>query len=1076
MRINNESKSKNAEFESRYQKLNKEQKLAVDTTDGPVMVIAGPGSGKTELLSLRVANILKLGLATPSNILCLTFTENGAINMRERLSSLIKEDAFRVNIFTFHAFCNYVIGRYPEYFYNATNFSQANDITRAEIITEIFKSLLHKHPLSAKHPELGFAYLKDVTDRIKHIKSGGYTPEEYKTIVTSIKEDYKDINEVFALWPVERLNVKKLEVFNNIISSLDKLKTTTSKFISLALKNAVEESFVIGKTEPIADFKKKYLAVDESTPILKESYNYDKILAVAEIYELYENKMHELGLYDYDDTIIEVAHILRNKNVLRNELEEQYQYIMIDEFQDTNLAQMSLVKAITSSPIHEGHPNVCVVGDDDQAIYKFQGAEVSHIMEFREKTYKDVQTIVLDKNYRSTKDVVSFARQIITKGKIRLENRFEDIVKELKSENKNLPNGKIEIIKYNSKVEEYSDVSRKIKKVLDDGVDPKEIAILSRNHKDLQAILPYLDKLSIPYEYIKKANVFDEEHIRQLIIVCEYVSSVLNYENNKDYLLPEILSYKFLNLSHKEIFNVAVNAKTKNISWIEALKISEDEKLHKIYELLTDLSVEAKSLPLENLIEKFIEKSNFKEFYFSKEKLKNTPATYVYFLASLKTFIDALREWKKGETITASDVTQFVKMHKDNNIPLISESLFTRNKFSIQLMTAHAAKGLEFEEVFIINAHDKPWTRGNMVNKAPIPSALSQLINPAGDEEDDFIRLFFVAITRAKHTLHISGHEEMLRYLPQDLIKEVDAKSLEISEEDHESILGIGVNKIKEDEWAMLSKLVENYKMPVTHLNNFLDIKNGGPIFFVEQNLLHFPQPMNASGAYGSAIHKAIEEMIVYPKYNAGEKPKLSHILSKFDFILSRSRLNISDYKFMKDRGEIVLKKYYDEKIKSFKDDDKIEVDMKSEGVIINSAHLTGKIDFLRVVNNFYEVIDFKTGKSFSSWEGKDDDTKIKLHKYRQQLIIYKLLLENSSSYNKFSVKNLSLQFVEENDEGKIIELPLDINEAEIERVKKLIEAVYKKIVNLDFPDVSNYDKSYKGIIAFEDDLINEII
>ena len=1062
-------------FEERYKKLNKEQKEAVDYIDGPLLVIAGPGSGKTELLSIRTANIIRQGLVTPSNILCLTFTENGAINMRERLSSLIKEDAYRVNIFTFHAFCNHIIGRYPEYFYNATNFSQANDVTRAEIITEIFKSLPHKHPLSARHPELGFAYLRDVTDRIKHIKSGGYTPDEYKAIVTSIKEDYAGINEALTLWPEDRLNVKKLDVFNQIITSIDKLNSTTGKFMSLALRNAIEESVAIGKTEPVANFKKKYLVVDAGSPILKESHNYDKILAVAEFYELYENKMYELGLYDYDDMIIEVAHVLRANNILRNELEEQYQYIMIDEFQDTNMAQMGLVKAITSNEVHEGRPNVCVVGDDDQAIYKFQGAEVSHIMEFRESVYRDVKTVVLDKNYRSTKDVISIARQIITKGNIRLENRFEDINKELKSENKSLPKGDIEINKYSSEIEQYTDVAMKIKKALDEGIDPAEIAILSRNHKDLKATLPYLDKLSIPYEYIKKANVFDEEHIKQIITVCEYVSSVLNYENNKDYLLPEILSYKFFGLNNKEVFEIAIKAKSKNISWIDALKDSSDEKLHGIYELLTDLSIEAKSSPLENLIEKFIEKSNFKEFYFGKDKLRDTPATYVYFLASLKTFIDALREWKKGEIITANDVVQFVKIHKDNNIPLISESMFTRNKFSIQLMTAHASKGLEFEEVFIINAHDKSWTKGNMVNKATVPSVLSQLINPAGDDEDDFIRLFFVAITRAKHTLHVSGHEEMFRYLPHELIKEVSTEELEIKEEDHESVLGLGVKNIKEDEWAMLAKLVENYKMPVTHLNNFLDIKNGGPIFFVEQNLLHFPQPMNASGAYGSAVHKAIEEMVIYPKYNAGDRPTLTHVLSKFDFVLSRSRLNAADYKFMKDRGEKTLKKYYDEKIKSFKDEDKIEVDMKSEGVVIDGAHLTGKIDFLRKKDNMFEVLDFKTGKSFDSWEGKDDDTKIKLHKYRQQLITYKLLLENSSTY-KLPVKSLALQFVEENDEGQIIELELDINDGEVERTKKLISVVFKKIINLDFPDTDNYEKSYKGIIAFEDDLINEVI
>ena len=199
---------KNKIFEERYALLNERQKAAVDTLDGPVLVVAGPGSGKTELLSLRVGNILRRSQVSPHNILCLTFTENGAINMRERLVSLIGGDAYRVSIFTFHAFCNHIISRYPEYFWKATHFQQASDITRAEIFEELFSSLPHKHPLASFHPEKGFVYLRDVIDRIKHIKSYGYTAEEYMSVLSELPKEYEAINDILTLWP-ERLSIKK---------------------------------------------------------------------------------------------------------------------------------------------------------------------------------------------------------------------------------------------------------------------------------------------------------------------------------------------------------------------------------------------------------------------------------------------------------------------------------------------------------------------------------------------------------------------------------------------------------------------------------------------------------------------------------------------------------------------------------------------------------------------------------------------------------------------------------------------------------------------------------------------------
>jgi DNA helicase-2/ATP-dependent DNA helicase PcrA len=1056
-------------FKERYDSLNEMQKKAVDITEGPVLVIAGPGSGKTELLSLRVGNILQKGHISPHNILCLTFTENGATNMRERLASLIGQDAYRVGIFTFHAFCNHIIARHPEFFWSATHFTQANDITRAELAEGLFTSLPHGHPLASFHPEKGFVYLRDTLDRIKHIKSYGYTSDEYMDVVTELAKEYKGISEVLSLWP-ERLSIKKLEDIEKMVDELRALNGTTSLYLSKLLSQALDVSQVLGKTEHLGDFKAKFTVKGDDGVILKDLYNQDKIFAVAELYKTYSEEMYKRALYDYDDMIIEVVHALKDNAVLRNALEEQYQYILIDEFQDTNEAQMSLVRAITGNHVHEGRPNVCVVGDDDQAIYKFQGAEISHIMRFRDSLYRDVTTIVLDKNYRSTQKVLDLARTLIVQGKGRLENKYEDIKKILSSENKKLADGSITIMQMTSDVSEYTYIAKSIRKALNDGMDAKEIAVLARGHRELRALLPYLDREQIPYEYSKKANVFDEPHVKILIELCEYVSSVMKHENTSEYVLPHFLLHPCFGLERKDLFSLAVEAKEKHLSWTEVLVTTEYEKIQKMGGLLSTLTVDGEQVPLEHILEQFMEKSGFKEFYFSRESIKKSPTTYVAFLASLKTFIEALRTWKEGDMLFVSDVASFVQMHVDHDIVLISESPFMKQENSVQLMTAHASKGLEFSSVYITSAHDSLWTKSPRTNIAPLPAPLVPLMQPAGDIEDDFIRLLYVAVTRAKHTLSITSHDAQVRYLPQDeTVKYEGADDVPI--EAHESALALHKAPYKEDEWTLLRRLVKNYAMPVTHLNNFINITEGGPLYFIEQNLLRFPQPMNPSGVYGSAIHKALEEIVMYPKYHHGERVPLLYLVTMFTKEIARGRLPKHEMLKQVERGEKVLGRLHEMTQGMFTPLDHVEVDMKHEGVMLGDAHVIGKLDLLRVIDKTYEVVDFKTGKAFSSWDdAKTDTDKIKLHKYRQQLIVYKLLLENSIHYKDLPVSKLSLWFVEEE---KFSELVLDAGEEEVVRTQKLIEAVYKKIVTLDIvPDLSAYGETYKGVLLFENDLI----
>lgn len=1096
-------------FEARYKSLNKAQKKAVDTTDGPVMVIAGPGSGKTELLSMRVGSILQKGVARASNILLLTFTETAAQNMRDRLEKLIGPDAYRVAIYTFHGFCTDIIGRYPEYFWGATYFRPASDLIQSEILEDIFNRLPHKHPLSGYHPERGFAYLREAQIRIKDIKKGGLTPERFKEILAENEQALQKLNIILQKELPVRIGKDSATAFESMKSAFKKTGTNLGAMYATSVEMALEECEKTEKNTPLSTWKSDYTGKDEKDKrVFKDSLSLPKLYALADVYKEYQDALYKGGYFDYEDMILQVVEALGKYPTLRNELEEMYQYIMVDEFQDTNNAQLSLVKAISSHPVHEGRPNVCVVGDDDQAIYRFQGAEISNIHSFKE-LYRDVETIVLTENYRSTQAVLDFARAIVLQGVNRLETRYKEIKKDLKAKNEKLPAGRIHTLSFPTEEDEYTCIAETVSKLLKDGAQAKEIAFIAREHRQLISLLPYLDARKVPYTYMRKENVFDERHVEELVVLCRFLSTVGHNGFERDDLLPQILAFPFWGLDRLSIWRIAECAKEKNISWLEAMRVCGDlpaqagGKMHDLADFLIEVGIASQTAPLEIILDTLIGtkeapkvaespdedddfflptldlktpyRSPYKDFYFGNGTLHSG---YIHFLSSLRVFMQALREYKDGEVLHVHDVGKFVDIHKEYNIPLVNETPFAHNENSVQLLTSHGAKGLEFEYVFVISVNDAIWAGRPKGTKLAFPINLP--LASAGDTEDDFIRLFYVALTRAKHTLYISHHKSPLRFLQSSSLPDTETAAPKVEGQD---LLAYGlqvyhVPPFAYDERALLEKVVEGYMLSPTHLNNFLNIIDGGPMLFLEQNLLRFPQAKTPSSVYGTAIHKAIEDAHVITR-KEGKIPPLATLVASFHRELARGRLLDYEEKNKRDRGEKVLARYYELKKDEIKAEHVVELNFAQQSVQLDGALLTGKIDkIVKEKDGTWTVIDFKTGKGYSSFDEPKLSAydELKLHHYRYQLMMYKILVECSRDYDGNKVTEGVLEFVEEENGGKIQEIHLAFDkttEEEIERFKKLLIAVYKKISSLDLElDIAGYAKTLDGIKDFEDDLI----
>ncbi|MCK5096406.1 MAG: PD-(D/E)XK nuclease family protein, partial [Candidatus Pacebacteria bacterium] len=663
---------------------------------------------------------------------------------------------------------------------------------------------------------------------------------------------------------------------------------------------------------------------------------------------------------------------------------------------------------------------------------------------------------------------------------------------------------------------EFSYIAGEVKRLIDEGKEPNDIAIISRTHKKLEESVAYLNNVGVPVNYERQQNVLEEPHIRQLIVFGKYIASLArkNMEDADNYL-PEILSYPFWGLDRPTVWGIAHQAehnkdKSPRVPWIKIMRESEDVRLKEIAGFFDELAGKAQTETLETVFDSMVGShltlvaesehddleaklpnptssklqansysSPFRNHYFSYDEFKKHRTEYLTFLSSLRVFVHALREYKNGEQLKLDDMVEFVDLHEKNSLQITDKSPFTNATNAVNLMTSHKAKGLEFNTVFVISCQDDVWAARSRGSKLGFPENLA--IGPVGDNFDDQLKLFYVAMTRAKSNLYLTSYttkddgkeSPTLHFLDSVHTAEKEkGDDLETAEVLAQSWDSFHTPPFVKDEDALLRTLLEDYQMPVTHLNNYLNVMNGGPQTFLEQNLLRFPQSMTPAAAYGSSMHKAVELLYTSLRKD-GLIPDLGSVLGWFEKELMMKRLSVADGKLFLKRGIDALTIYYNEKLNTFDSAHKIEVNFKDQGVVIGEAHITGKIDkMVDIGGGGYEVVDFKTGHATEKWQCKTPYEKVKLHNYKRQIIFYKLLVENSRDYmQKGMVKTGRLEFLEPQNK-KIIDLTLEIDDKDVERTKRLIEVVYNKIMNLDFPDVNEYSEDLKGVVEFEDSLL----
>ncbi len=1087
------------DFEKRYRQLNTAQKSAVDQIDGPVMVIAGPGTGKTELLSMRAANILRKTDTDPENILCLTFTDAGSIAMQKRLTSIIGRDAYNVSIFTFHAFGSEIMNKYREYFYNGADFHLADDLVRHKIITEILDSRDYNSPLRSQMNGR-YTSINDIIAAIGDLKRAGLTDEEFRLLLdqtqATVEIAGQKLTEVFAD-RVSKSTVDKLSEALIAISDIDESAplpnvATLKDVLVKSIKSTLDEARAHEKvTPPITAWKDEWMTSGaDKSKILKIQKALPKLRELNIIYGSYLKILEKAELLDYDDMIMQTVHAIEVNDDLRYDLQEKYQYIMVDEFQDTNMAQMRILHNLTNNPVVEDSPNILVVGDDDQAIYGFQGAEVSNILNFRDK-YKKANLITLTENYRSSQTILDGSREVIVQGDDRLESKIDSLNKTLQSHRKN-DDSIAELVSFPSSHDERKWIGSSVKFLMNSGVKPSEVAIIARKHSDLINLLGYMASEEIPISYDKRENVLDDE----VIVLLELLGNIVHAISIGDHMtansmLPELLSHPAWQIKPTLLWEISIKSYETKRLWMELL--AERDETRQLFEWLVGAAAQAKHAPLEIILDILIGNKDIKDIwspirqhYFPIEKIKHDASSYVAHLDSLSALRQKLRDnavdMKSPKLV---DFLQFIDDNRKAGINITSLRHLGDDDNAVRMMTAHGSKGLEFDHVFIINGVDTVWGEKVRGKSSVISFPPHLRLRQNNDDYDERLRLFYVAMTRARKGLHISfsgendSAKETLRsaFLLNSSIELNEAEGYDESEQVAASesqwyapIVNIPSATMRE----YLAPILSNYKLSATHINRFTDIVNSGPHRFLLDSLLHFPAAPAANANYGTAIHRSLQRAHEHLQSTGSHLPE-EDVLQEFEKQMDKLIFTDDDRRHFTHKGCDTLRAFLNAKYDSFKPTQLAELDFARQNAYLNDAHLTGKLDVVELDKETMtaRVIDYKTGGVLTAWDKGDVYKKVKAYKYRQQLLFYKLLIENSRDWRKYKMNDGILQFVEPNDNGEIMELNLgSIEQQELDRFEKLVQIIWQHVQNLSFPDTSEYDKTIDGIKQFEDDLL----
>ena len=1041
--------------------LNAKQKEAVEYLDGPLLVLAGPGTGKTQLLSEKVAYILKNTDTNPENILCLTFTESGASNMRERLKSIIGAASRKVNIGTYHSFGSVILSIYKDY---SEDYDRNLDASIDEVLQfKIVKGIQDKLPGT---DILRGDNIKNIIEVISEARSAGLSADDLEKIAKVNIEDSQVLSDAISplLKNVVARNYEASlsgayrpihELLKNYEEVAPIIPTVERSIAKLArdLRDAIIEAESSQKIVALTAWRNTYFEKDSKGDYrLKDRIANKKLLSISNVMRKYVGYLKEHALFDFDDMVQEAVRVLSEDTGFKLTLQEKYQYIMLDEFQDTNPSQLSIVKALTDYE----KPMIMAVGDDDQAIFEFQGAMSTNLSDFQE--HYNAHVIALVENYRSTQEILDFSHEIIKQA----PDRFAD--KELFAHKENPEKSQIYRKEFLSSDAEFGFVSEKISALVKSGVKQSDIAIISYKTKYFLPLLSYLKRdKNIKIAYEKRDNLFEDKRIYQLLRVLRYVNEIAS-EARPSVSLVEIMGFDFFKVPMVSVVKELHKARDSHKPSYEALAEAEDESIRESVAFLTELATKSFTEPLEVIFAQLIERMDVKD-YSEYDQFR--------FYENLSALKGTLTKHFNGKALKLADLIEMIDDYEAASMPLTVKSPYRDAEDAVQILSAHKAKGLEFKYVFIISADHTAWGAGKGNNNLlSLPKNLEQ-IRHTGMTDGERLRILYVALTRAKDTLYITNSltdfngksADRLEYLDEHVEKLEDGSEIvvspflpshtvELNYVSSEEALPIMIENVKNwitpyvgftpDMRVLYKERAERLWLSASSLTDFIDIVYAGPQEFFKRYILCVPtEAETESMAFGTLIHKTYE--MITNKHLSNDEAIEFYLdeLTKYELpsdVMTKLReKGPADLAVSLERFGDILRQ------------GEAEVNLSRDRILIDGVPVTGKVDHIVIdeANKSIEIYDYKTGGYHSEAWSKQPT----LYKYMLQLGFYKLLLNRSQKYSKYKVEKAHILFVIPDKDGEVYDKEYIFTDEDEKELINLIKAVYTEVSTLQFMD-----------------------
>lgn len=973
------------------------QQECIDNTEGKYLVLAGPGTGKTFTLIQRIASMLKKGIKG-EKILCLTFSDAAANEMKTRLARELNKLETGVSVFTYHSFCNEIINTFAQDFKLSQDIKPISQTLSRQFIKECIDEINPVEYRSSKNDP--YVFLETILSQIEQIKKNRLDKEKY----------FKNIEQNPDWKPKIALLEEKLEEY--------KLK---GKKIPKYLPDSIETQ------------KKKI----------------QKAFEIWDFYELYTKKMQSNHYLDFNDMINLVLDKFELEPSFLNEIANKYDYILVDEYQDTNKNQNEIVFNLVDSIKTK---NVFVVGDDDQIIYTFQGARLDTIEKFLLK-FPDTKVICLKENMRSNKEILQTARALIKQDSRRLEinpnfSQYQ-ITKELVAKNENIKNVSVQLTKYFDTKQEYNSIVSQIENLINSSDCPSnkegkkdlsQIAILTKNNKEAAVFSQMLKDRNIPYELKEGKNIFE---IKSSIVLYNYLKMLVNPDFNSDSVFKLLLLEPF-NINPLDYVKLQEKS-SNNKSFIKTMKDRKDfieqDKIDNFINTFEYLNKFQTNETLRDIVVEVGAKTGIFDYYLNSEINKNEN------ILGLKKLIDTAIEYSDNyKKFSLAEFIEYLDIVQIDNIEIKTDKPPIPLN-AVQISTYHSSKGREFEYVYMPTLMRKYWEGDNSSLRDVVPVDASQYKTDDELKEmkySDKLKLMYVGFTRAKHTLNLSYVENLNNKAEnpsefivniQDILDKKDCSQYSIDScnlECKNSIVKRNYD-YKRDFRSYIDSLLEDKYYSPTAINEYLNC----PRQYLYNNLLNIKSKHEISDAknYGTAIHYALEETMQFVKEN-NSYPDINYAVKKFKNKLSSLPLtSIQQREILETRGENELKSYWGQFCSTPVSNIYVSEYSIKEGQDI--YRFFGVIDRIDKNNDgTYSIYDYKTGNPKTI---KDVYIGGKYENYYNQIALYKYFFEKQTGKE---VKQTGIIFVQDCTKNLALNLTKEESNAVFEKFKNAIDKI----------------------------------